>query len=187
MGDAATGGQTPRTPAEERSAAADRPAVDRPAVDRPAADLPAAPPAPDPMALLRSRSYLALLLLGAVIGIPVATVAYFYLAFVGKAQHFVFVSLPENLGFDPPPIWWPVLPLVLSGLLVGLTLELLPGTGGHRPAEGFRAGGPVAPVELPGIILASLATLCLGAVLGPEAPLIAIGSGLGVLAVHLLK
>ena len=42
-------------------------------------------------------------------------------------------------------------------------------------------------LDLPGIFLASLATLCLGAVLGPEAPLIAIGSGLGVLAVHLVK
>ena len=30
--------------------------------------------------------------------------------------------------------------------------------------------------ELPGIILAALATLSLGAVLGPEAPLIAIGA-----------
>ena len=36
-------------------------------------------------------------------------------------------------------------------------------------------------------MIASLATLCLGAVLGPEAPLIAIGSGIGVLAVHLVK
>ena len=43
------------------------------------------------------------------------------------------------------------------------------------------------PIDLPGIVLASLATLCLGVVLGPEAPLIAIGSGLGVLAVHLAK
>jgi H+/Cl- antiporter ClcA len=43
------------------------------------------------------------------------------------------------------------------------------------------------PIELPGIVIASLATLCLGVVLGPEAPLIAIGSGLGVLAVHLVK
>jgi H+/Cl- antiporter ClcA len=36
-------------------------------------------------------------------------------------------------------------------------------------------------------VLAALATLCLGAVLGPEAPLIALGSGLGVLAVLLVK
>ncbi len=35
--------------------------------------------------------------------------------------------------------------------------------------------------------MAAFATLSLGVVLGPEAPLIAIGSGLGVLAVHLVK
>ena len=72
-------------------------------------------------------------------------------------------------------------------MLVALTIRYLPGNAGHKPAEGFKTGGPVPPIELPGIVLASLATLCFGAVLGPEAPLIAIGSGLGVLAVHLLK
>ena len=75
----------------------------------------------------------------------------------------------------------------LAGLLVALTIRHLPGTAGHKPAEGFKTGGPVAPIDLPGIVIASLATLCFGVVLGPEAPLIAIGSGLGVLAVHLLK
>ena len=39
----------------------------------------------------------------------------------------------------------------------------------------------------PGIVLASLATLSLGAVLGPEAPLIAIGSGLAAATVRLVK
>jgi H+/Cl- antiporter ClcA len=39
------------------------------------------------------------------------------------------------------------------------------------------------PRELPGVFLAALATLALGAVLGPEAPLIALGGGLGYLAV----
>ena len=41
--------------------------------------------------------------------------------------------------------------------------------------------------ELPGVIIASLTTLSLGVVLGPEAPLIAIGGGLAVLTVHLVK
>ena len=56
-----------------------------------------------------------------------------------------------------------------------------------RPAEGFKASGAVSPGDLPGIAAAAAATLSLGAVLGPEAPLIAIGSGLGVLAIRLLK
>jgi H+/Cl- antiporter ClcA len=36
-------------------------------------------------------------------------------------------------------------------------------------------------------VLAAFATLCLGVVLGPEAPLIALGAGLGVVAVRLVK
>ena len=99
----------------------------------------------------------------------------------------MFETLPGDLGFDSQPAWWPIPLLALSGLLVALTIRNLPGTAGHKPAEGFKASGPVPPIELPGIIFASFATLSLGVVLGPEAPLIAIGSGLGVLAVHLLK
>ena len=67
------------------------------------------------------------------------------------------------------------------------TIRYLPGTGGHKPAEGFKAGGASPADRAPGIILAAFATLSLGVVLGPEAPLIAIGSGLGVLAVQLIK
>jgi H+/Cl- antiporter ClcA len=156
-----------------------------PSAPTPPAALP--PAGPDPLAILRSKSYVTLLVLGAAIGVPVAAIAYFYLAFVSKSQTFVFTTLPKDLGFSGTPAWWPILPLVLSGLLVALTLTYLPGTAGHKPAEGFKTGGTVATIDLPGIIIASLATLCLGAVLGPEAPLIAIGGGLGVLAVHLVK
>ena len=72
--------------------------------------------------------------------------------------------------------------------MTGLTIRYLPGNGGHSPAFGFHAGGgPPVDRELPGIILAALTTLSLGAVLGPEAPLIAIGGGLAALTVHLVK
>jgi H+/Cl- antiporter ClcA len=148
---------------------------------------PTGAPPPDPAQLLRSRAYLLVLVLGAIVGVPVAAVAYFYLKGVAEAQTWVFTTLPGDLGFSGEPALWPLLPLTVSGLLVGLTLCYLPGTGGHKPAEGFKASGPVLPIELPGIVIASFATLSLGVVLGPEAPLIAIGSGLGVLAVHLLK
>ncbi len=128
-----------------------------------------------------------LLVFGALVGIVVALVAYFFLKGVGEAQHYIFSTLPTELGFDSEPVWWPLPWPPLAGLLVALTIRYLPGTAGHKPAEGFKTGGPVMPIELPGIVLASLATLCLGVVLGPEAPLIAIGSGIGVLAVHLVK
>ena len=48
-------------------------------------------------------------------------------------------------------------------------------------------GGPPRDRDLPGVVLAALATLSLGAVLGPEAPLIAIGGGLAALTVRLVK
>jgi H+/Cl- antiporter ClcA len=142
----------------------------------------------DPLALLRTRSYAALLVLAAIIGVPVSAAAYFFLALVSKLQGWIFTDLPKGLGFHGEPLWWPIPPLALAGLLVALTIRYLPGNGGHSPADGFKAGeGPPAPVELPGVILAALATLSLGVVLGPEAPMIALGGGLGVLAVRLVK
>jgi H+/Cl- antiporter ClcA len=145
------------------------------------------PSSPNPAELLKSRDYVAMLVLAALVGVPVSTVAYFYLKEVNAAQTYVFTTLPEDLGWSKEPAWWPVLPLFVSGLLVAICIRFLPGTSGHKPAEGFKASGTVRPVDLYGIFLASFATLALGAVLGPEAPLIAIGSGLGALAVRLLK
>ena len=159
--------------------------TDSAAPAQPAPDPTAA--APDPTAIIRSRSYVVLLLVGAIIGVPVAAVAYFFLDAVAKLQHEIFVALPTSAGFHGEPLWWPLPWLTLSGLLVALAIRYLPGTGGHEPSEGFKAGGPVQPVEFFGIVAAAFATLSLGVVLGPEAPLIAIGSGLGVLAVHLFK
>src|ERR1700722_5514915 len=142
----------------------------------------------DPLALLRSRSYIALLVIAAIIGAPVSAAAYFFLALVSKMQGWVFTDLPKGLGFHGEPLWWPIPPLAVAGVLVALTIKSLPGQGGPSPADGFKAGeGPPSPVELPGIILAALATLSLGVVLGPEAPMIALGGGLGVIAVRLVK
>ena len=141
----------------------------------------------DPQALLRSRAYVSLLVLAAVIGVPISAAAWGFLALVNKLQGWLFTSLPKALGFHGEPLWWPVPLLLVSGLLVGLTIRYLPGKGGHSPADGFKARGAPTPIELPGIIFAALATLSLGAVLGPEAPLIAIGGGLGVLAIRLAR
>jgi H+/Cl- antiporter ClcA len=140
---------------------------------------------PDPFALLRSRAYVRLLVLAALIGIPISAAAYGFLKLVAWLQETLFTDLPDALGFDAPPTWWPLPLLALSGVLVALAIRHLPGTGGHSPADGFKAAGALPPAELPGVLLAALATLSFGVVLGPEAPLILMGSGLGVLAVHL--
>lgn len=147
---------------------------------------PITPPA-DPLDLLRTRSYVVLLAFGALIGAPIAAVAYLFLKFVDEGQAWLFQDLPTQLGFDSAPVWWPVPVLVLAGLLVALAIERLPGTAGHEPSAGLSATGTPTGPELPGIALAAFVTLASGAVLGPEAPLIAIGGGLAALAVHLVK
>jgi H+/Cl- antiporter ClcA len=138
--------------------------------------------------MLRTRNYIVLLVLAAIIGAPISAAAYFFLALVTKLQGWIFSDLPKGLGFHGEPMWWPLLPLLLAGVLVPLAIRYLPGTGGHSPADGFKAaGGAPRPIELPGVILAALATLSLGVVLGPEAPLIALGAGLGVCAIKLVN
>jgi H+/Cl- antiporter ClcA len=152
--------------------------------------VPEGPPAqapPDPLALVRSRAYIVVLVLAGLIGLPVAAVAYGFLALVSWLQKYLFTQLPGHLGFATVPTWWPLPLLAISGLLVALCIRYLPGSGGHSPSEGFNAGGSPVAIELPGVILGALATLSLGAVLGPEAPLIAIGGGLGALAVRVFK
>jgi len=148
---------------------------------------PSPPPAapPDPQALLRSRSYVQLLVLAALVGVPISGASYGFLALVDWLQDTLFTDLPKTLGFDSAPTWWALPLLALSGLLTALAIRRLPGTGGHSPADGFHTSGALPPIQVPGVLLAAVATLGFGAVLGPEAPLILMGSGLGALAVRL--
>ena len=145
------------------------------------------PPPPDPAAVLRSRRYVGLLVLAAILGVPISAAAYGFLALVSGLQEWLFTDLPEALGIGGAPWWWPLPLLTLAGILVGLTIRYLPGRGGHSPADGFKAGGVPSPIEIPGIAIAALVTLSLGAVLGPEAPLIALGAGLAGWAVRLAR
>lgn len=149
-------------------------------------DLGAMPPA-DPLELLRQRSYVVLLVFGALIGVPVAVVAALFMQLVGNAQTWLYASLPDALGFDTVPAWWPLPVLVVAGLVVGLVITKLPGNAGHEPSGGLSATGTPSAAELPSVALAAFVTLGFGAVLGPEAPLIAIGGGLAALAVRAVK
>jgi H+/Cl- antiporter ClcA len=139
---------------------------------------------PDPQALLRSRNYLRLLFFAALVGVPISAAAYGFLALVSYLQKELFTHLPDGLGFHGAPPWWPLPMLVIAGLLVAPVIRYLPGRGGHSPADGFKPHGAPTPAELPGVLLAALGTLIFGVVLGPEAPLIALGAGLATLAVR---
>jgi len=128
---------------------------------------------------LSGSAYLRLVALGAVIGIPAAFLAALFLAVVHDLEHWLWDSLPSALGHSAPP-WYLVLLLPPAGAcVVLLARRLLPGDGGHPPLEGI--GGGATPVShAPGIALAAIGTLSFGAVLGPEAPLIALGSVVGM-------
>ncbi len=137
-----------------------------------------------PMDVLRSRRYLGLLGLAAVLGVPISAVAYGFLLLMTAVQTWAFTSAPRGLGYATPPLWWPLVPLGVAGALVGSVIRYLPGHGGESPADGFRAGGFPAGRDLGGIAAAAIASIGLGVVVGPEAPLIALGGGLAVLAVR---
>ncbi len=127
--------------------------------------------------------------MAAAVGVGVSLAAWGFLELIHQIQVGLFTDLPEGLGYDHgAPSWFYVVVLGLAGLLTAAAIVRLPGDGGHVPAEGLKIGGaPVQPLELPGIILAAFATIGGGLVLGPEAPLIALGAGLGVFAIRSLR
>jgi H+/Cl- antiporter ClcA len=124
-------------------------------------------------------TYLRLVLLGALIGVPAAFVAAGFMGLVHYLQHWIWEDIPDALGHSSPP-WYLVLFLPVVGAAMVLAARLLfPGDGGHKPLEGI-ALAPTPPRYAVSIALASLATLAFGGVLGPEAPLIALGSVVGL-------
>lgn len=142
----------------------------------------------DPASLVRSRPYRILLVFAAAIGLVVSAASWAFLELVHEFEVGVYRDLPHHVGYSSAPTWWPLPWLALAGALTAIAITRLPGRGGHVPAHGLKTGGaPTQPIELPGILLAATATLGLGLVLGPEAPLIALGMGLGILAIKLAR
>ena len=132
----------------------------------------------------RAWSYLRTLVLAALLGAPVAFAAGLFQTAIHDATHVVWDTVPDWLGQSEPATWYVVLVPAVGGLLVAAAIRL-PGHGGHSPLEGLGMG-EVRLLDLPGILLAALATLGFGLVLGPEAPLIALGLGLGAAIVRLV-
>jgi chloride channel protein, CIC family len=132
-----------------------------------------------------ARAYVQTLVLAALLGVPVAFGAVLFQTAIHDVTHLVWDVIPDELGWSQPVWWYVVLVPGLAGLLVAAAVRL-PGHGGHSPLEGLGAD-PVPPIALTSILTAALATLGLGLVLGPEAPLIALGLGLGALSVRLIR
>jgi len=118
------------------------------------------------------RAYLRLVLLGALVGIPAGLIAALFLALVHELESW--------LWDDPTPPWYLIVGLPVVGAAIVIAARaLLPGDGGHRPLDGLSpAAMPLA--HAPGVALAAIGTLAFGAVLGPEAPVIALGAITGL-------
>ena len=138
-------------------------------------------------ALMRSGRYQVRLVAAAVIGVVVSVACWAFLELVHAIQQGVYVRLWSGLGFTSAPWWWPLPPLAVAGVAIAIAVVKLPGHGGHEPSQGLNPGSPTAPLDLPGVVLAALATIGLGLVLGPEAPLLALGGGLALFLTGLPK
>jgi H+/Cl- antiporter ClcA len=130
-------------------------------------------------------AYIRTLVLAALLGFPVAFAAVLFQTAIHDLTHVVWDVVPDELGWSEPAGWYVILVPAVAGVLVAAAVRL-PGHGGHSPLEGLGAE-PIAPIDLTSILTAALATLSLGLVLGPEAPLIALGLGLGALAVRMIR
>jgi H+/Cl- antiporter ClcA len=128
---------------------------------------------------LRSRQYLMLVAFAAALGIVAALITLLFLWGEHELQDLLWQHLPDALGVDPHP-WFAIAVTTLGGLAVGIVIRFVPGHGGPGPAEGHGVGETHIPLgALPGIVLAALVSLAVGASLGPEAPLLAIAAALG--------
>lgn len=110
------------------------------------------------------------------IGIVAALAATAFLWLVEETQALLFQHLPAVLGISGLPWWWVAVPLTIGVTMVWLAIRMNGGAGGG-PLSGFHFHTPFAHV--PSILLAAFGSLIAGASLGPEAPLIVVGSVLG--------
>src|SRR5262245_55050393 len=125
---------------------------------------------------LRSREYLLLVGFAGVLGVLAATVTLLFLWTEHGLQELLWHRLPHALGVDPHP-WFALGLTTLGGLAVGLVIRFVPGHGGPGPAEGHGVGEThISLGDLPGIILAALVSLAVGARLGPEGAVVAIAA-----------
>ena len=139
-------------------------------------------------ATIRSKQFVGLLVVVAVIGVVVSIAAWLFLEATFQIQQELYVHLPHAVGYpNGPPKWWSLPVLAVGALLVALAITRLPGEGGHIPAKGLSAGGPSGLDVVPGVVLAGLATIGFGLVLGPEAPLIVLGAGVAGATISLAR
>jgi H+/Cl- antiporter ClcA len=131
------------------------------------------------------RAYVRTLVVAALMGAPVAAAALVFTSSLHGATHVIWTTIPRDAGWAEPPWWYVLLVPTIGGGLVAGALRL-PGRGGHPPTEGLGLDFG-SPLGIFSALLAAFASLVAGAVLGPEAPVMALGLTLGVVAARLVR
>lgn len=122
-----------------------------------------------------------LLALAVLLGVVASLAASAFIEVVALGHQWMFTDLPRALGLGGLPWWWVAILLVVGAGIV-LLARRMPGATGPGPLTGFHFDTQVAHV--PSVLLAALGSLAFGFVLGPEAPLIVVGSVLGALVMR---
>ncbi|KQR40411.1 ion channel protein [Microbacterium sp. Leaf159] len=128
------------------------------------------------------RRLLVLSLPSVVIGVVSALILFGLDEVAALLQHALWSGLPALAGIDPDSPWWILSVLTLTGLAIGLGVQLLPGHGGRDSATTDLIAPPLPLAALPSLALVSVLGLAGGVSLGPESPIIAINTGILVAA-----
>jgi len=112
------------------------------------------------------------MLIAAVIGI---VVGYVVLEIVNAGIVLIWETIPE--AWTTTPAWYVIGVLLIAAVLV-FVIRTFVGDAGHSPIGGIKISS-ITPKEYVGVILAIVASLWGGVVLGPEVALVATGSMIG--------
>ncbi|MER7180207.1 ion channel protein [Streptomyces hyaluromycini] len=135
--------------------------------------LPTPPAAP-------ARALLPLILPALVVGVCSSLLFMLVSSLAERLQHVLWNNLPNALGIGRYSVLWMLVMLTATGIAVGLVVWKVPGHAGPDPATLGLEAVAMAPVVLPGLVLATVLMLAGGPSLGPENPLIAVNVGLAL-------
>lgn len=127
-----------------------------------------------------TRRPLPAMLVAGVIGL---IFGYVVLEIVNAGIAYIWETVPS--GWETTPIWYVVGILVVAAVMV-YVIRTYVGDAGHSPLAGIKVSS-LTPKEYVGAILAILASLFGGVVLGPEVALVASGSVVGGLVAKWFK
>jgi len=129
---------------------------------------------------VQTKRPLPAMLIAAVISL---VLGYFVLEMVNAGISLVWETIPQT--WERTPAWYVIGVLLIAAVLVYIIRRFI-GDTGHSPLGGIKVS-PLTPKEYLAAILAILASLWGGVVLGPEVALVATGSVIGGLAAKTLK